>query len=96
MRQCCLRRIVCRRFISLIRDFLAEDLLMHAHGFVVAAGSSVEFGEKDGHLNSGWVKRTPHAAEVVANVFAEVNGAVPVLVGEADLNESTANPDDSG
>jgi hypothetical protein len=58
------------------------------------ASSRVDLGEEIRHLEGLRVERAPETAEVVADVFAEIDGFGAVAAEESGLHEALANCDD--
>ena len=78
-------------------DDEAEDVLVHAHRFAVVARAGVESGEELGHLETLGVEGPPDAAEVVAYIFAELDGAgAVVFVRVGGLDVEATDGDDGG
>lgn len=85
-----------RQLVALVADGVAEDAFVHEHGFLAAASGGVEGGEEDVHLESRAVQCAPDATQIVADVFAELDGEVLVTMAEARLDETSADVDDCG
>jgi len=77
---------------------LAEDVLMQRHSLTVLVGGGVQLRQQRGEFQGRAVKPTPYTSEVVADVFAEVDGIVVLLLAaEARFDKTAADPNnDSG
>ena len=75
-------------------DDQTEDLFVQAHCFAVVPGRGVDLGQQVRHLECLGVERAPEAAEVVADVFAQVDGFGAVAAKEAGLHKALADGND--
>ena len=72
---------------------LAEDVLMQRHSLTVLVGGGVQLRQQRGEFQGRTVKPTPYTSEIVADVFAEVDGIVLfLLAAEARFDKAAADP----
>ena len=60
------------------------------------SGAGVALRQQVGHIEGLGVEGAPGAAEVIADVFAEVDGGGAFLAEELGLHEAFADGDDGG
>lgn len=74
-----------------------KNILVHAHCLAVMAHAGVQLRKQLGHLERLGVEGAPDAAEIVANVFAQSDGArAMIFVGVCCLHVSATDGDDRG
>ncbi len=83
-------------FFPFVGDGVAEDVFVDLHRLSELAGGCEELGEQSVHVQCGGVKRSPYATQVVAHVFAEMDGGGVVAACELDIDETVTEGDDGG
>jgi hypothetical protein len=85
-----------RKLVTFVGDGVAENVLVYEQRFAIVAGVGVEGGKEVVHLEGGSVEGAPDTTQIVAHVFAEVDGGFLVAMGELRFHEATADVDDDG